>query len=103
LCLFAEPIAAERLYQLGALNQLSEPGEAMSGASGIADRLAKSPTSALSRIKDLLNAAEHSTFEEQMQLERDHMAIAVTEDAAVEGITAFFEKRKPDFAKTGDG
>jgi enoyl-CoA hydratase/carnithine racemase len=102
LCLFAEPIAAERLYQLGALNQLVEPGETMSGASAIADRLATSPTSALSRIKELLNAAEHSTFEEQMDLERDHMAAAVAEDPAVEGITAFFEKRKPDFAKPGD-
>jgi len=103
LCLFAEPISAERLHQLGALNQLSEPGEAMSDACVIADRLVKSPTSALSRIKELLNAAEQSTFEEQMNLERDHMAIAVTENPAVEGITAFFEKRKPDFAKLGDG
>jgi len=102
LCLLADPIAADRLYQLGALNQVSEPGEAMSQASAIADRLAASPTSALSRIKKLLNAAEHSTFEEQMHLERDHMAAAVTEDPAVEGITAFFEKRKPDFAKLGD-
>jgi len=103
LCLFADPITAERLYRLGALNRLCEPGDTMSEASAIADRLATAPTSALSRIKGLLNAAEHSTFEEQMQLERDHMAIAVTEDAAVEGITAFFEKRKPDFAKLGDG
>ena len=102
LCLFAEPIAAERLYQLGALNRLSEPGEAMSDAAAIADRLATSPTSALARIKDLLNAAEHSSFEEQMELERDHMAVAVAESPAVEGITAFFEKRKPDFTKTGE-
>lgn len=102
LCLFAEPIAADRLYQLGALNQLSEPGEAMSDANAIADRLAISPTSALSRIKDLLNAAEHSSFEEQMELERDHMAVAVAEPPAVEGITAFFEKRKPDFTRTGE-
>lgn len=102
LCLFAEPIDARRLYQLGALNRLSEPGEAMAGASAIADRLATAPTSALSRIKELLNAAEHSTFDEQMDLERDHMAAAVAEDAAVEGITAFFDKRKPDFTKLGD-
>ena len=102
LCLLAEPVDAERLYQLGALNQLSEPGEAMSHASAIADRLAVSPTSALSRVKELMNAAEHSTFEEQMGLERDHMAAAVTEGPAVEGITAFFEKRKPDFSKPGD-
>ncbi len=102
LCLFAEPIEAERLYQLGAVNQLSEPGEAMSRASAISDRLATSPTSALTRIKDLLNAAEQTTFEEQMDLERDHMAAAVAEEPAVEGITAFFEKRKPDFSKLGD-
>lgn len=102
LCLFAEPIAAQRLYELGALNRLSEPGDAMSQASEIADRLATSPTSALSRIKQLLNEAEHSTFAEQMDLERDHMAAAVAEAPAVEGITAFFDKRKPDFTKPGD-
>lgn len=101
LCLFAEPIGAERLYQLGALNRLSEPGDTMADASEIADRLATSPTSALSRIKQLLNTADHSKFEEQLDLERDHMAAAVAEDPAVEGITAFFDKRKPDFSKSG--
>ena len=101
LCLFADPIGAERLYQLGALNALSEPGEALSDASAIADRLATSPTSALGRIKALLNAAEQSTLEAQMDMERDHMAAAVAEDAAVEGITAFFDKRKPDFTSIG--
>lgn len=103
LCMFAEPIEAERLFQLGALNRLSEPGEAMTVACAIADRLATAPTSALSRIKELLNAAEHSTFDQQMDLERDHMAAAVAEDPAIEGITAFFDKRKPDFTKLGDG
>lgn len=102
LCLLAEPISAERLYQLGALNRLCEPGEAFSEASALADRLAKSPATALARIKTLLNVAESSTIGEQMNLERDHMAAAVTEDAAVEGITAFFEKRKPDFTKLSD-
>ena len=102
LCLLAEPIGAERLYQLGALNRLCEPGKAISEASALADRLAKSPTTALARIKTLLNAAEESTTGEQMDLERDHMAAAVTEDAAVEGITAFFEKRKPDYTNISD-
>lgn len=102
LCLLADPISAERLYQLGALNRLCEPGEAFSQASAIADRLAKSPTTALARVKTLLNAAEKSTVNEQMGLERDHMAAAVAEDAASEGITAFFEKRKPDFTKIGE-
>jgi 1,4-dihydroxy-2-naphthoyl-CoA synthase len=37
-----------------------------------------------------------------MEIERDHMAAAVAEDAAVEGITAFFEKRKADFTKISD-
>jgi len=102
LCLLADPISAERLYQLGALNRLSEPGEAFSDASAIADRLAKSPASALARIKTLLNAAEKSTVDEQMELERDHMAAAVAEEAAVEGITAFFDKRQPDYTKAGN-
>ncbi len=101
LCLLADPIGAERLYQLGALNALSEPGAAMLDASAIADRLATSPTSALARIKAMLNVAEQSTLEVQMDIERDHMAAAVAEDAAVEGITAFFEKRKPDFPGAG--
>ena len=81
---------------------MCEPGEAFSQASAIADRLAKSPATALARIKILLNAAENSTVDDQMGLERDHMAAAVAEDAAVEGIKAFFEKRTPDFSKTGE-
>ncbi len=102
LCMLAEPVSAERLYQLAALNSLSEPGEAFADASAIADRLAKSPTTAIARIKALLNVAENATIDEQMGLERDHMAAAVAEDAAIEGITAFFEKRKPDFTKLSE-
>ena len=102
LCMLADPITAERLYQLGAVNQLCDAGDAFSTAGALADRLAKSPITALSRIKALLNAAEHTSADEQMDLERDHMAAAVTEPAAVEGITAFFDKRKPDFTKSSD-
>lgn len=102
LCLLAEPISAQRLFELGALNRVSEPGKAMSEASALADRLSEAPTTALARIKTLLNVAEKSTVDEQMEIERDHMAAAVAEDAAVEGITAFFEKRKADFTKISD-
>ena len=48
-------------------------------------------------IKTLLNQAESATFEEHLIYERDAMAKALGGDEALTGITAFLNKKSPDF------
>ncbi|MCO4786064.1 enoyl-CoA hydratase-related protein [Marinomonas atlantica] len=54
MLMFGEPINAEMAYQLGMVNHLCEPKEALNLAMNYADRLTKLPTEAVLLSKDLL-------------------------------------------------
>ncbi|KZL17121.1 oxepin-CoA hydrolase, alternative type [Pseudovibrio sp. Ad37] len=97
MCLLGQPVSAERLYQLGVVNVLSDK-PALAEAHLIADRIAQGPTRVQGAIKRLVSAADHNSFEEQMDLELDTMAEALGHDEAQEGINAFLERRSPNYA-----
>ena len=68
-----------------------------STVAALSSRLASGPAAAYARTKQLLNASLGNRLEEQLDLERDaFVAGAQTADFA-EGVTAFCEKRKPQF------
>ncbi|ETX12977.1 hypothetical protein OCH239_15030 [Roseivivax halodurans JCM 10272] len=98
MLLLGAPVAAERLAELGAINGLCDPGEALTAAMDLASRIAAGPAAAQSRIKALIASAEDTPFAAQLDAERDAMATAVAGPEAREGIGAFLEKRRPDFA-----
>lgn len=54
MLMFGEPINAEMAYQLGMVNHLCEPKEALKLAMNYAERLTKLPTEAVMLSKDLL-------------------------------------------------
>jgi enoyl-CoA hydratase/carnithine racemase len=90
-------IPAERLHGLGMINRLTAPGEALQTALDLAARLADGPAAALAEAKRLIGAARSNPLEQQLDLEADGIARAMGGPEGVEGITAFLEKRKPDF------
>jgi 2-(1,2-epoxy-1,2-dihydrophenyl)acetyl-CoA isomerase len=63
----------------------------------IAERLAALPTRAIWQTKRLLDAAETSTFDLQLELEAVTQAELTQTSDFEEGVTAFLEKRKPTF------
>lgn len=99
LCLTGEPIQAERLAALGAINHLSTPGAALQDALKLADKLASGPEQATRRIKQLCRAAQVASLDEQLEREADFMARAQGSPESAEGIAAYFEKRSPNFAR----
>ncbi len=103
LCMLGDPISADRLYDLGMVTELCEPGGAMDMAAHYASRLAAGPANALRDIKSLLETASFMDPDSQLDRERDAMARALGGDEGAEGIGAFLEKRKPDFAKLRGG
>ncbi|MDA8445851.1 oxepin-CoA hydrolase, alternative type [Paracidovorax valerianellae] len=97
LCLTGERISGERLHALGAVNRLTEPGEALAGALALAGSVANGPQRAMARIKRLCRSAPQASLEEQLESEARFMVISQATQESREGIGAFLEKRTPDF------
>lgn len=99
LCLTGDRISGERLHALGAVNRLTEPGEALAQAQALAAQVATGPAQAMARIKTLCRNAHVQTLDEQLEQEAQFMVQAQGTEESLEGIGAFLEKRPADFAK----
>lgn len=99
LCLTGERISGERMAQLGPVNRLTEPGQALAEALALAQQLAAGPALATARIKRLCRDAQHNTLDAQLELEADYMVQSQATAESQEGINAFLEKRAADFTK----
>jgi len=100
LAMTGDRIGAERLYALGVVNRLSEPGKSLETALAWASTLAEGPAKALGVVKHLVDDAQTSSLDAQLDREADAIARALGGAEAQEGIAAFFEKRKPRFPRT---
>ncbi|MDR0212617.1 MAG: enoyl-CoA hydratase [Comamonas sp.] len=99
LCLTGERISGERLAQLGPVNRLAEPGQALVDAIALAGQIAAGPEQAMACIKDLCRQAPRNTLEEQLELEAQYMVRSQATEESREGIGAFLEKRASDFTR----
>jgi enoyl-CoA hydratase/carnithine racemase len=90
-------IPVERLYTLGMINRLTEPGQSLAVALELAARLADGPAAALAVGKRLIDQARLNALKDQLDLEADGIATALGGPEGREGIAAFLEKREPDF------
>jgi enoyl-CoA hydratase len=95
LALTGDPITAERGYELGMVNRLADPGEAVAKAFELAGEITPNGPLALAASKKVLNESvdwpDSEFFERQGELTA---AVMGSEDAR-EGATAFAEKRAP--------
>jgi enoyl-CoA hydratase len=95
LALTGDPITAERAHDLGLVNRLADPGQALPTALELADAIAQNGPLALAASKRILQESadwpDAEFFERQDQIAGPVMA---SEDAR-EGATAFAEKRPP--------
>ena len=97
LLMMGERIGAERLHQLGVVNRLSEPGQALGTALSMANLLNQKAHNALASIKELINEADAASLNQQLALERDHFVKNLHHANAGIGISAFLNKEKPRF------
>jgi 2-(1,2-epoxy-1,2-dihydrophenyl)acetyl-CoA isomerase len=97
LALLPELFDAATAQRLGLVNWLVPAAELNAQTQRIAGRLAQGPTHAYAETKRLLNQSLERSLETQMEDELQAFArCALTSDLA-EGVTAFVEKRKPQF------
>lgn len=97
LALLGETISAEQAEDWGLIWKCVDDDLLMDEAIQTAKHLATQPTRGLSLIKQAMAASNQNTFDEQLDLERDFMAIAGRTDDYQEGVTAFIEKRAAKF------
>ena len=97
ILMMGERINAERLHQLGVVNRLSEPGQALGTALTMANLLNQKAHNALTSIKELVNEADAASLNQQLALERDHFVKNLHHVNAGIGISAFLNKEKPRY------
>ncbi len=92
-----KPVLASRLHQLGLINQLVEPGQALPSARAYAQKLADLPPLALERVKSLINDAPSNTLNQHFEAERHATLECLHHHEAQTGIDAFISHSKPKF------
>jgi enoyl-CoA hydratase/carnithine racemase len=97
IMMLGEVLSAERLHQLGVVNQITAPGAADAAAIALAERFARGPQGAQGRIKRLLAAAPHTDLPTQLVHERQSFVDSLFSSDCGEGIDAFLNKRAAKF------
>ena len=99
LMMLADPIGAEQAEAWGMIYRAVDDDQLMGAAREIAARLAAGPMHAFGLMKRAFAASPVNSLDAQLDLERDLQREAGAADEYFEGVRAFLEKRRPNFAK----
>lgn len=91
-------LSGDEAVRLGILSRLVGDDVVQDEALRLARTLAAGPTSSYSGIKTLLSASTTRTLAEQLDVEAASIAVAADSPIGREGVDAFVEKRRADFA-----
>jgi enoyl-CoA hydratase len=97
MALTAEPIDAERGFELGMVNRLAEPGSAVDVALELAARIARNAPLGVAASKEILKGTAGRTEAEFWEFQQPILDAVFASADAAEGATAFAEKRPPEW------
>jgi len=95
LALTGDPFPAERFHELGLVNRLAEPGEAVEVALAMAAELARNGPLALIASKRILQEQFDWSSSDMWERQMEITTPVMTSEDAREGASAFKEKRDP--------
>jgi enoyl-CoA hydratase/carnithine racemase len=97
MILFSKRITAHEAREIGLVDRVSNEGELMEDVMGMAEFLAGRPPIAVKAVLQAVSAGLYEGFEEGIRIEAlGSVAVSQSKDA-IEGFTAFLEKREPIF------
>ena len=100
LILLGSRYDAKRALELGLVTQVVPDQELLSVATATVQKLAAKPAGALQASKRLIKQPFRDQIAAAMKAENEEFSTQVRSADAKEALTAFLEKRQPDFTKT---
>ncbi|TNF87801.1 MAG: enoyl-CoA hydratase/isomerase family protein [Gammaproteobacteria bacterium] len=97
MLLMGEPVDAERALQMGLVTRIVEPDDLIEEARRMADHLASFAPFVPRTMKAMVHFGMEASLAGALMLEKYAQGALVQTDDKIEGITAFLEKRDPDF------
>ena len=99
LLMLCAPLTAQRAYEMGLVNAVVARDALFSTAHDAARKLAEKPVGALRACKELLKRGYRAELERALREEVAIVAERLDSPETREALSAFVEKRKPDFSK----
>jgi enoyl-CoA hydratase/carnithine racemase len=94
------PFDANQAQELGFVTRVVPDQRSLGTATDTAQKLAEKPATALQACKRLMKKPWREQLLEAAKAENSEFSVRVRSEDSKEGITAFFEKRPPDFSRT---
>jgi 2-(1,2-epoxy-1,2-dihydrophenyl)acetyl-CoA isomerase len=95
--MLGETISAERAIEIGMINRIVPTEFFVHETKTLALKLAMAPTGSIGRIKEMLNATFSNDLRKQLELEHKLQIESGRSSDFKEGVSAFFDKRPPNF------
>jgi enoyl-CoA hydratase/carnithine racemase len=100
LILLGAPFDARRAAELGLVTEVVSDRDVLARATETAQKLAAKPAAALQASKRLMKRPFREQIKAAMTAENEEFSVQVRSEDAREALTAFLEKRKPDFTRS---
>ena len=97
LALTGDFISAQRAYELGLINQVVESGTALTAAKELAAKIAANGPMAVAASKQVVARAGDWNWDNMMEKQNEIVMPVFSSEDAIEGATAFAEKRAPNW------
>ena len=98
MLMLGEPVSAEYAKECGFVTEVLAPADVLEKARETAAKLAAKPPTALRWTRELIRG-DRSEVESRMSREYDYFGQCLSSDEAKEALSAFLEKRPPDYSK----
>jgi enoyl-CoA hydratase len=97
LALTGDPISADLAHHHGLVNRLCEPGQALEVATGLAEQICANAPVAVRESRKVVIEATNAPDEIGWKMSLEALAAAMSSEDFGEGLTAFIEKRPPQW------